>query len=110
MKHRIWMIAVAAATLASQRPLHAAPSGYWCMLLDSDRNNSVCAKPRDACERGKDVARQLGSVPGECTHYDSAWMTHYKMGKLDIDWFYVSKDQCEAMRNLFEGTVCKEKH
>jgi hypothetical protein len=87
----------------------SAPSGFWCFLIDGDRNNSVCSKRQDHCELGRGAARQLSSATTECSHYDTVWSTHYKMGDVNADWFYVTKDQCETMRELFDGTACKEK-
>lgn len=88
----------------------AAPSGFWCFLIGGDRDNSICEKQQDECQLGASAARRLGASTSECTHLDTVWSTHYKMGGIEADWFYVTKAQCEVMRELWSGTRCQKKH
>jgi hypothetical protein len=107
IKHILGAAALVASL--STLPAIAAPSGFWCFLISNDRNNSVCAKPQDECELGMKAAQRSGVSTSECRRYDTVWVTHYRMGDLDTDWLYVTKAQCEAMREMWNGTSCKEK-
>ena len=102
--------AAALVAILSTLPATAAPDGFWCFLISDDRDNSVCEKQPAQCGLGMKAARRLGVSTSECRRYDTVWVTHYRMGTLDTDWIYVTRAQCEAMREMWNGTPCKEKH
>jgi hypothetical protein len=107
IKHILLGAAALAASLSTQ-PVTAAPSGYWCFLISDNRDNSVCTKQQDRCELGLKTAQRLGASTSECRRHDTVWVTHYRMGDLDTDWLYVTRAQCELMRELWNGTPCRE--